>query len=681
MPGAHSTPLAPFSSSDPGVTAGRGDRLSALDGIRAFAVLAVLFYHAGITWVGGGLLGVDVFFVLSGFLITSILCREFGRRSTIRLGRFWANRARRLLPALFVLLLGIAAYAHFFAGTIDVASLRQDAISTLLYFSNWHFIFSNQGYFAQAAAPSPLLHTWSLAIEEQYYLIWPLIALFILRRWGPAKLAISAAVGAVASAGAMVWLHAAGSSIDRLYYGTDTRAQALLVGSCLGALTAVVGKGKGGADDFALLPPRWTATSRGRRLWTLPGVCGAVLLVWAYHALSGQDVFLYQGGFLLVALATGGVIVTCVTLPRSALAWVCSRSVLVFIGRISYGLYLYHWPLFLAIDHARTGLSGGWLLAVRLLATFAVAIVSFFLLEEPIRTGRFMRSWRGLASAGTAAVVTAAALLGATIVPATADAVATGSTNLSSTQRTALAAADAFTTHPIRYVIVGDSVAFTLARGMRPGSVTRYGVKVIDNAKIGCDLDRLPVKLSGGIGPGTPGCWYWRTGFANDVRLERPDVVGILLGRWQVSDHLYQGKWMHIGQPIWDRHLEAELNQAIDILSSRGAKITLFTMPYVDPPNEAANGTPFPENDPSRVVAFNRVVRTVAAQRPSLITLVDLNKMIDPNGHFQATIDGMTVRWSDGVHITRAASQWLQPQILPTVGHLGLATRSPINGV
>jgi peptidoglycan/LPS O-acetylase OafA/YrhL len=641
----------------------------------------VLFYHAGITWVGGGLLGVDVFFVLSGFLITSILCREFGRRTTIRLGHFWANRARRLLPALFVLLLGIAAYAHFFASTVDVASVRQDGLSTLLYFSNWHFIFSNQGYFAQAAAPSPLLHTWSLAIEEQYYLIWPLIALFVLRRWGPAKLAITAAVGAAASAGEMVWLHAAGFSIDRLYYGTDTRAQALLVGSFLGALGAAVGKRKGDSDDFAILPPRWTASSMGRRLWTVPGICGAALLVWAYHALSGQDVFLYQGGFLLVALATGAVIITCVTVPRSALAWVCSRSVLVFIGRISYGLYLYHWPLFLAIDHARTGLSGGWLLAVRLVVTFAVAILSFFLLEEPIRTGRFMRSWRGLASAGTAAVLTAAALVGATIVPATAGAVVSGSTNLSSTERQALVAADAFTTHPIRFVVVGDSVALTLARGMKPGSVTRYGVQVFNKAKIGCDLDRLPVKLSGVVGPGTPGCWHWRTGFANDVRTYKPDVVGILLGRWDVSDHLYHGHWDHVGQPVWDHHLEAELNQAIDILSAKGAKIVLFTMPFVDPPNEAANGTPFPENDPARAVAFNRVLRIVAAERPSLITVINLNKLIDPNGHFQATIDGMTVRWSDGVHITRTAGQWLQPQIFPTVGQLGLARRSPINGV
>jgi peptidoglycan/LPS O-acetylase OafA/YrhL len=134
--------------------------------------------------MGGGLLGVDVFFVLSGFLITSLLCRELQRTGAVRLGRFWAQRARRLLPALIVLLLGVAAYAYAFRNSIDVGAVRGDALSTLLYVANWHFILSDQGYFVQAAAPSPLLHTWSLAVEEQYYLIWPLVALFVVRRWG-----------------------------------------------------------------------------------------------------------------------------------------------------------------------------------------------------------------------------------------------------------------------------------------------------------------------------------------------------------------------------------------------------------------------------------------------------------------------------------------------------------------
>ncbi len=367
----------------------RERRFSPLDGIRAFAVLAVILYHFGISWVGGGLLGVDVFFVLSGFLITTLLCRELAKSGTVRLARFWAQRARRLLPGLVVLLLGVAAYAYLFSNSVDVSSIRSDALATLLYVANWHFILSDQGYFNQAAAPSPLLHTWSLAVEEQYYLIWPLIALFVVRTWGAAKLAVAAAVGAICSSVLMVVMLGAGLSVDRLYYGTDTRVQALLVGSFLGAVGSHAG------SSFVIVPARWRESRRQQVWWTVPGTVGALFLVWAWHNLAGQDSFLYHGGFLLVALAAGGVILTCVTVPASWLARLCSIPVLVFIGRISYGLYLYHWPLYLVIDHAHTGLSGFWLLAVRLVATFSVATVSFVALEEPIRRRQISAAGRG----------------------------------------------------------------------------------------------------------------------------------------------------------------------------------------------------------------------------------------------------------------------------------------------
>ncbi|HTT87637.1 MAG TPA: acyltransferase, partial [Acidimicrobiales bacterium] len=209
-------------------------RLPFLDGIRAAAVVVVLLYHAGVPGVGGGLLGVDVFFVLSGFLITSLLCAEHATSGGLRLRRFWARRARRLLPALFILLLGVAAYARVFSGSVDGAAIRADALATLLYVANWHFIASSQGYFAQASA-SPLLHAWSLAVEEQYYLVWPLVAVLVLRRGGRRALGWVAGVGAAASASLMAVLYVVGVSTDRLYYGTDTRAQALLVGSLLGA--------------------------------------------------------------------------------------------------------------------------------------------------------------------------------------------------------------------------------------------------------------------------------------------------------------------------------------------------------------------------------------------------------------------------------------------------------------
>ncbi len=629
----------------------------------------MICYHAGISWVGGGLLGVDVFFVLSGFLITSLLCRELSRSGTVRLGRFWAQRARRLLPALIILLLGVAAYAYAFRSSIDVSLVRGDALSTLVYVANWHFIFADQGYFAQAAAPSPLLHTWSLAVEEQYYLIWPLVALFVVRRWGIRALAATAGLLAVASAVLMGALYAAGTSIDRLYYGTDTRAQALLVGSLLGA----IGSHRG--EAFSIVPERWTKTAGQRRLWTTVGVGGAAYLVWAWHGLGGQDPVLYRGGFFVVAVAAGAVILACVTVPRSALVRFLSIPAIVFVGRISYGLYLYHWPLFLVIDHAHTGLSGGWLLLVRLVATFTAATVSFICIEEPIRTRRMFRGRRGLGMAAVAAVVTAVAVVAATASPAHAVTPPLGSHRIPVTERWALTAADAFSTKPVKFMLLGDSVALALGAGLALKATHDYGVDVINLGQIGCDLDDVEVRLSDVVGPPTPGCIPWRSEWRRAVNKWRPNVVGLLLGRWEVSDHLFDGHWVHVGDPVWDRHLIAEYEQAARIMSSSGAKVVFFTSPYVDPPNEAANGTPFSENNPSRMAAFNRLVIEPAA-RATGVTVIDLNRLLDPHGVYQSVIDGVTVRWSDGVHISRAGGVWLQSAILPTIADLGLEQRA-----
>jgi peptidoglycan/LPS O-acetylase OafA/YrhL len=671
LPSSSPRELSPPMSEAPSVPrSGPLRRVPALDGIRAFAVLAVLCYHAGISWVGGGLLGVDVFFVLSGFLITSLLCRELARTTTVRLGRFWAQRARRLLPALFVLLLGVAAYAHFFASSIDVTSVRNDALATLAYVANWHFILSSQGYFAQAASPSPFLHTWSLAVEEQYYLVWPLVALFVVRRWGIPRLALVAGAGALASAALTVAMHTAGFSIDRLYYGTDTRAQSLLVGSFLGAVGSHAG------DGFVILPTGWTATRLRRRLWAAAGVVGALFLVWAWHALAGPAAFLYQGGFLLVSVAAGAVVLTCVTSPASPLTRLCSLRPLVFTGRISYGLYLYHWPLFLVINHAHTGLLGAGLLATRLAVTFVVATISFVVLEEPIRTGRFFRGLKGLASAGAVAVLTASAVLLATVAPASTAGARQNGSGVPTAERRALGVAGAFTTRPIRFLILGDSVALTLGVGLNYDSVPGYGVRILDGASLGCDLDQVEVNLSGAVGPPTPGCTDWATRWPAAVARIHPDVIGLLIGRWEVSDHLFQGRWVHVGDPAWDDHLSAEISHAIDLLSAHGVKVVLFTMPYVDPPNEAANGTPFSENDPSRAALFNALLVRAADSHKGKATVIDLNKLLDPNGHYQSVVDGFTVRWSDGIHISFTGGAWLQHDILPDVAGLGLAARA-----
>ena len=429
-----------------------------------------------------------------------------------------------------------------------------------------------------------------------------------MRLRGVNALAKVAAIGAAASALLMGTMYWAGVSIDRLYYGTDTRAQALLIGSFLGAVGSHTG------SRFNILPTRWTRSRWQQRFWSLLGVAGAIFLVWAWHDLQGQNGALYIGGFFCVGLAVASVIVACVTFPGSILARLCSLSALVYIGRISYGLYLYHWPLFLAIDHAHTGLLGFPLLIARLAATFCAASISFFAIEEPIRRQRVLKGRIAWPAMGAAVAVSVLALSFATVTPAVATVPVRGENAMPVAQTRSLRAAGAFTTHPIRFLLLGDSVALTLGTGLNHRSVSRYGVEVIDRGDLGCDLDSVEVNLSGSVGPATPGCLHWRSVWAKYIAQDHPDVVGVLIGRWEVSDHFYDGTWVHIGEASWDEHIASELNQVFGILSSKGARIVVFTMPYVDPPNEAADGTPFPENTPARTALFDRLLVTTASR-------------------------------------------------------------------
>ena len=636
-------------------------------------MLAVLLYHGGVPWVDGGLLGVDLFFVLSGFLITGLLVREYAKRCTIRLGAFWAGRARRLLPALVILLLGMSAFIHFFSSTINVTSVRGDAFSTMFYFANWHFVFSDQGYFVQSTAPSPLLHTWSLAVEEQYYLIWPLIALLVMKKWGVRALAVVAGMGAVASATLMLVLYHVGASTDRLYYGTDTRAQALLVGSCLGAVAWSRN------DSWRVVRRRWAVTSRG--LWSglLLALVGSGYLLWAWHALQGQDPFLYQGGFLLVAVAAGAVITVVTSWPGSFLSGFLSIRPLVFLGRISYGVYLYHWPIFLALDRAQPALKGGSLLAVKLLLTFVVATLSWRFVEEPIRQRRWLQSWRGPVTTVLAAIGTTIALVVATAVPAAAqlsDSNETRSANaMPPAEISALRTDHAFTSNPIRFLLLGDSVALTTGVGLSVGATQHYGVKVVTRGMLGCDFDRVPSML-GGIQFGTaPGenCYSWPSDWRSFVSQVHPQVVGLLIGRFELANHLDDGHWVHLGERSWDQHLESEINHAIQIAARGGARVVLFTFPYIDPPDRQLNGEPYPENDPSRVTEWNRLLRQTAARYPGTVTVIPLDRMLDPTGRYATVVDGVQVRVpDDGIHVSVAGGELVQPRVLPEVAELGL---------
>jgi peptidoglycan/LPS O-acetylase OafA/YrhL len=629
----------------------------ALDGIRAISIIGIMANHNGLGWAVGGFISVNVFFVLSGFLITALLVKEWMKSSTISLRRFWARRARRLLPALFVLLIGMAIYAWLIAPPDTRSSLRINAISTLFYFGNWHQIASGQSYFAQTAAPSPLLHTWTLAIEEQFYLVWPLVVLGMLKwRRSLRALMVLTVTAACASAIEMGLIFHSGADPSRLYYGTDTRAQDLLIG----AVVAIALARRGPA-----------ASRRGQRWMSTLVVVAALGFALEWIRLNASSAFPYRGGFFLADVFVGLVILGVVQASRGLPARILSNRPLVYIGKVSYGLYLWHWPVILVMTSARVGLVGWPLFLLRSLTAFAFAVASSKFVELPIRKGA-IRSWRAWVFTPLAAGATAAIVLFATVTPTAEALPPTTGTGISPVLHRKLDAAQAFAADPVRFALFGDSMGVTLEQGLEVHVRSRWGVDLLKESKLGCDLDpTLQVMVSGVLEPATPGCQHWQTKFPKLIAQTHPQVVGLLLGRWEVVNHLYKGTWTHIGEPLWDNHLQAELQQAVGLFAAGGAKVVLFTMPYVDPA-EAPDGSTYPENEPSRADAYNALVRKVAANFPGEVMVFDLNKALDPDGHFTSTIQGLTVRWSDGIHISVAGGKWLRPQILPAVAALAL---------
>ena len=384
------------SPSAPPSSRGDGRRLSyqpALDGIRALAVSAVLAYHAGLPWARGGFLGVDAFFVLSGYLITSLLLEEWRTTGRISLAGFWARRARRLLPAVFLVTLGVAVYAVVFAAPEEMVRLRTESFGTLTGVANWRLVFG-QPYL------TPLSHTWSLAVEQQWYVVWPVVvvALLRLRRGSPLVLLGTALLLMAASAALMAWLHEPGGEPSRAYYSTETRAQSLLIGSVLAMLLAQLGPVRNVAGGLAL---------------QLAALAGAAAVAWAWFTASVNDDFLYRGGFFLLELAVAVVIVAATQPKFRPLGFLLALPPLRGLGLISYGVYLWHWPLYFVLTGGRTGLDLYPLFAVRVCLTLALAILSYNLVETPFRRGVFRR-WRASWTVAPAGAMAVAALVSLT---------------------------------------------------------------------------------------------------------------------------------------------------------------------------------------------------------------------------------------------------------------------------
>jgi peptidoglycan/LPS O-acetylase OafA/YrhL len=333
----------------------------------------VLVYHSGAAWLPGGFLGVEIFFVISGYLITSLLISERDGTRDTNLGAFWMRRARRLLPAVIVLILGVLTYVAFFLPN-ELAGLRGDAIAALTYVSNWYLIFEDQSYFESLARPSLLQHLWSLAVEEQFYIIWPILFAVVFSRLRPQVATAVVLAGAACSATLMFVLYEPGTDPSRVYYGTDTRIGGLLIGAALafiwmpGRLPRAAVADRGIADTFGAL--------------AIVGLAAMCVIVGEF------DAFLYRGGFVITALLTAVLIGALVHPSTGLLKSILGHPLLVWIGVRSYSIYLWHWPVFMVTrPDVDVSLNGIPLFALRLAITLALAEASFRLVETPIRRG------------------------------------------------------------------------------------------------------------------------------------------------------------------------------------------------------------------------------------------------------------------------------------------------------
>jgi len=403
--------------------------LPGLDGLRAIAVAAVVAYHLGYGWAQGGLLGVGVFFTLSGYLITDILVGQWAARGRIKLGDFWLRRARRLLPALFVMLAAVAIWVNVAARSF-LPGFRGNVIASVFYVSNWWYIDQHASYYAQFAPPAPLDHLWSLAVEEQFYLIWPWVVLLLVwlagrasrrRRQlaggpgGPAspaggapyltgrsRLALAAVTLGLAAASA-IWMavrYQPGYDPTRVYEGTDTRAFGLLIGAAVAMVwptrrPASTAAASGGAASERTVPPtaRWLLDAAG-----VAGLVVIGLLVWRTNQYSA---FMFRGGLELLSVATAATVAAAAT-PGSLVGRALGWSPLRWTGVRSYGIYLWHYPLIvLTAVPGTVGTPASLGRAVAVVAgTVVVAAVSWQVIEEPIRRGSRPRLPRPAQAAG-----------------------------------------------------------------------------------------------------------------------------------------------------------------------------------------------------------------------------------------------------------------------------------------
>ena len=624
-----------------------------LDGIRALAVLAVLAFHDG--RLAGGFLGVSTFFTLSGFLITGLLVRELTQAGRVSLRSFFGRRIRRLFPAAVAGVLLAAAVALALHDAQTSQNFSRDGLAALGDVANWRFLASGQSYVNLFATASPLQHYWSLAVEEQFYLVLaPLIVgLLVVARGRRAVVLVAlAALGALSFADG--WILSA--HVDRAYYGTDARALEFLVGAVIAVALAGRTIGRGASRALALAGP-----------------FALFAMAWANaHARVG-DQSLFRGGLLAYA-ALGGLVLLAACQPGPVRS-LCASPPLRGLGRISYGVYVYHWPIFLWLTAARTGLSPLPLTGLRLALTLGLAIVSFHFVERPIRERRTLTDARRWLAFGTAsaAALGMAVLVGAltsapainfaaTVAPSSVLAASQRAIAASPPPRAGTAARTSAGPRVRRVLVVGDSVALTLGRGIERWGAA-HGVFVWNGGALGCSLlEGADVRGNWGVAYQPPDRCHNHETWPRVLAEFRPDVIVVLYGAWDVYDVSFDhgATWYSPGQPEWDAFYRRAVADTSKRLSITGAHLLWLAPPcFAAIPGAADTGAAW--YDRSRVEVLGRVDRVVAA---------DNGMTVSPIAHDMGCPVDFGAR-PDGTHYDDAGADAVATRLGPAILRLG----------
>ena len=634
----------------------------ALDGLRAVAVLGVLVFHLWPHAARGGWLGVDLFFVLSGYLITTLLVREYSASGRLDLRRFWLARARRLMPSLVVVLLSVLVAASFWTIPSRRGSVSGDVVATLLYYANWRFLLGDEAYFNANGTPSPLRHAWSLAIEEQYYLFFPIILLIIARFVHRRRsLSFIFAVLAAASAAWMAYLYVPGVDPTRVYYGTDTRAFELLIGAAAGAWVG---------------PRQWGHRTPGRWLRVVERAAwpALVLLVVGFFTLSENVELLFRGGFVIFAVLCLAPILAAASPHPNSFQRVLALEPLRRLGLISYALYLWHWPVHVFLTPSRLGLDDTAAGLAQAATSVVLAALTYRYVEAPIRRGglaALLPRRRGRRSRPTAAPVLAAGalalvLLGALGLPrlsysGPAEDTGAGGANLVFQPAAYTPGADQ------RVILVGNSIPHSLVAHF---PATRFpDIDLSESTSFGCSTVTGQEIFDGEAKPVSAECrtfqktWY--------LGLQGADRMLFFLPQNLLHDYLVDGRRLVVGTPEHDAHIRSTLDEVQRRTHQmKLGQPTIVNLACHDMPSfTTAENDVTVLNDIPKVRHLNGVASSWAKEHG--VQVIDQFGFLCGGGRYHGTIDGQPL-YEDALHFTAFSGplmwSWLAPQLRAGAG-------------